>query len=127
MICLILVFWFLILLSNLLSNLFFNTVTLNSENRCISTYSRLILCCLALCSDGRYLVPHNYCATSSNSWVKIRFFLPFLSQDTLVCLGKDLGFVLSDRGQAHVFLKALRLVNRKPSVFDSDLNYSTLC
>lgn len=59
--------------------------------------------------------------------VKTRFFLPLLSQDTLVFLGKDLGFVLSDRGQAHVFLKSLRLVNRKPSVFDSDLNYSTLC
>lgn len=52
--------------------------------------------------------------------VKTRFFLPLLSQDTLGCLVKDLGFVLSDHGQAHAFLESLGLFNHKLLVFDSD-------
>lgn len=122
--CLVLLFWFLILLLHLLSNLFFNTVILNSENSCRSKYSRPILCCLVSAVLCWFLITTVHPLQIHG--VKTRFFLPLLSQDTLGCLGKDLGFVLSHPGQAHAFLKFLGLVNHKPSVFDGDLNYSTL-
>lgn len=67
--------------------IFFNSVILNLENRSISKYSRLILCCLVLCSGERYLVPHKHCAVSSDSWGKdqILFAIAFSGYSGLSC------------------------------------------